>query len=121
MIYGECGINDPRVYLRELDGLRGQRRVWVVMTHGELNGERELVFSYLNRLGPQLDVIDIAATSGRPIERASVHLYDLSTPEPNVEATTHALPASLATPSDGLRKWGCYGVTGGEPKPPGNP
>jgi hypothetical protein len=113
--YGRCSIGQPRDYLKQLERLRGESRVWVVMTHEQQRGEREFILEYLNQLGRQLDVVDIPSETNRPAERASVHLYDLSEPRANVEAATVAIPVRLQNPPPGLREWGCYGITGGEP------
>jgi hypothetical protein len=111
VIFGKCAIGNPRAYLAELDRLRG-RRAWVVITHEQVPGERELIQEYLNRIGTELEVTD-GSTKYRPMERASVHLYDLTRPASNVDANTFELPSTIKPPPDGLLKWGCYGVTGG--------
>jgi hypothetical protein len=113
--YGTCAIGNPRDYLKQLDRLRGEARVWVVMTHEQQLGEREFILGYLNQLGRQLDVVDIPSERNHPTERASVHLYDLSEPRANVEASTVPVPPPLQNPPSILLKWGCYGITGGEP------
>jgi hypothetical protein len=115
-IYAECSIRDPRQYLRRLDGLRGERRVWIVMTHEIQRGEREFILGYLDAVGTQLNTIEMQASSNRTIERASVHLYDLRRASRAVDAESFPLPAPMRAPSAGMLKWGCYGVTGGEPE-----
>lgn len=115
VIYGKCAIAKPHAYLEELDQLRGNRRAWIVITHEQQRGEREFILSYLNQIGRQLDVIDIPGTTSHPTERASVHLYDVSTPPTDADARTFPIPKQLHSPPPGLRKWGCYGITGGEP------
>ena len=113
--YGKCAIPEPREYLKELDSLRGRPRVWIVMTHEQQRGEREFLLGYLGQLGRELDVVDIPGNNNHPTERASVHLYDLSAPAPNLDARTFPVPKAMQAPSPGLLKWGCYGITGGEP------
>ena len=115
VFYGRCSIPQPREYLKQLDQLRGNPRAWIVMTHEQHRGERELILEYLERLGRQLDVVDIQGNNNHPTERASIHLYDLSAPPSNVDAHTFPIPAALQSPAPGMLKWGCYGITGGEP------
>jgi len=112
--YGRCSIPQPREYLNQLDQLRGKSRAWIVVTHEQHRGERELILGYLDQLGKQLDVVDIQGNNDHPTERASVHLYDLSAPS-NVDARTFPIPPALQSPAPGMLKWGCYGITGGEP------
>jgi hypothetical protein len=121
VVRGRCAFDDPRRYLREIDSLRGAERVWLLMTHEYRPGERDLILGYLDRVGRRLHGLEIPASSGRAIEHASVHLYDLSAPAPAWAAETYPLPAALGLPSEGLKRWGCYGVTGGEPMGAGTP
>lgn len=111
VVFGKCAIGHPRAYLRELDRLRG-RRAWIVITHEQVPGERELILEYLNRMGKQLESVE-TSEKYRPMERASVHLYDLTGPASGLDADTFELPNAIKPPPDGLLKWGCYGVTGG--------
>jgi hypothetical protein len=115
-IYPGCSIDDPRRHLRQLDGLRGERRVWIVITHEVRRGEQQFLLGYLDAVGTQLVVIDMPASSNRAIERASVRLYDLSKPSTHVDGDRYPLPPEMQRVPDGLLKWGCYGVTGGEPQ-----
>jgi hypothetical protein len=116
VVFGRCAISEPRRYLRELDRLRGERRAWIVMTHEQVAGERELILEYLRALGEELDAIDIRSGHRHPMERASLHLYDLGSPPPDVDADAFPLPAVMQRVSSAILKWGCYGVTGGEPQ-----
>jgi hypothetical protein len=113
--YGTCAIGKPRDYLEQLDRLRGKRRAWIVMTHEQQRGEREFILGYLNQIGRELDVVDIPSPTNHPTERASVHLYDLSGATPTIVGNTFPIPKTLQNPPPGLLKWGCYGITGGEP------
>jgi hypothetical protein len=115
VIYGKCAIPEARDYLRQLDGLRGTRRAWIVITHAQQRGEREFILGYLNQIGRQLNVVDIQSATNHPTERASVHLYDLSAAPPNTAAATFPIPKTMENPPPALVKWGCYGITGGEP------
>ncbi|MBT9316598.1 glycosyltransferase family 39 protein [Leptothoe spongobia] len=57
-------------YLRDLDQLRGNPRVWVLFSHASIDEENDLVLGYLNCLGKLSDSYqDIGAF---------VNLYDLS-------------------------------------------
>jgi hypothetical protein len=42
-------------------------------------------------------------------------LYDLSAAPPNTAAATFPIPKTMENPPPALVKWGCYGITGGEP------
>ncbi len=57
-------------YLRDLDQLRGNPRVWVLFSHAWVNEENDLVQGHLNCLG---NILDSYEATG-----ASVYLYDLS-------------------------------------------
>jgi hypothetical protein len=113
--YGTCAIGNPRDYLEQLDRLRSKPRAWIVMTHEQQRGEREFILGYLKQIGRELDAVDIPSPTNHPTERASVHLYDLSAPRSNIDARTFPIPRTIETPPPGLLKWGCYGITGGEP------
>ena len=119
VILGRCSLADPRGYLRELDGLRGQKRVWIVATHEQRPGELELILGYLDQIGRRLDAVVVPASNGRIIEGAYGYLYDLSDRDrlASAAAETYALPSALQPISTGIQRWGCYGITGGEPSP----
>lgn len=116
-LLGRCHLVDPRGYLRELDSLRGESRVWVLVTHEQRAGELELILGYLDALGRRTDEMTVLASNRREIEAAHGYLYDLSRAS-RVESTlseTFPLPATLTPLSGGIARWGCYGITGGEP------
>ena len=116
VVRGRCSLDDPRRYLRELDGLRGHPRVWLVFTHEQRDGELTLILGYLDRIGRRLDSIVVDASNGRTIEQASAYLFDLSDPRrlASADATSYPLPATLTQIGDSLKQWGCYGITGGD-------
>jgi hypothetical protein len=113
---GRCSLGDPREYFRELDRLRGEKRVWFVATHEQRSGELELILGYLDQIGRRLETITVPASSGRVIEDAYGYLYDLSDRErlASVSPERYALPSTLTPLPDSLKRWGCYGITGGE-------
>ncbi len=75
---GGCHRGDSRRYLEELDTFRGNRRVWVVLTHS-LYREREDILTYLDTIGTRLDYVNIASRAvGRNPSPAEGFLYDLS-------------------------------------------
>lgn len=115
VVFGTCAIGTPRVYLKELDGLRGGARIWIVLTHEMRLGERALIVNYLDHVGQQLEALEQPGTSRRPMEGAWLYLYDLAATR-NVDAATFPLPPALKPPADGLLRWGCYGIVGGEPQ-----
>ena len=117
VILGRCSLSDPRSYLRELDLLRGHKRVWLVATHEQRDGELQLILGYLDQLGRRLDSVIERATSGRPIEHAYGYLYDLSDPErlASVSAENYALPVTFEPIPEAAARWGCHGITGGAP------
>jgi hypothetical protein len=78
-----------------------------------------LILGYLDLIGLRLDAIVVPASNGRIIEGAYGYLYDLSDRDrlASAAAETYALPQALAPISTSLQRWGCYGITGGEPSP----
>jgi hypothetical protein len=75
---GECHRGDPRAYLREMDPLRGSKRVCFVYTHGALGwSEPESIRSYLEAIGVEKDRISEPAGLRDEREAAAI-LYDLS-------------------------------------------
>lgn len=117
VLLGRCSLADPRGYLRELDRLRGQKRVWFVATHEQRIGELELILGYLDQIGRRLDALVVPASNGRVIEGAYGYLYDLSDRDrlASVTAETYPFRPALKPLSTNAQRWGCYGITGGEP------
>jgi 4-amino-4-deoxy-L-arabinose transferase-like glycosyltransferase len=105
---GECHRGDPRAYLREVDSLRGEARVWFVYTHGALGWkEPESIRGYLGAIGRERDRIsDPLGLSGE--REAAAILYDLSDPDRLAAAdpetyTLDQVPRGMRTLSDGTR------------------
>jgi hypothetical protein len=95
---GACHREDSRSYLRELDRLRGTRRLWVLIAHTSPRyRELEDLTSYLNAIGTKQTELIVegrgpAASANAPLP-AALFLYDLSsTPRSAaVSAETFAL------------------------------
>ena len=71
-IQGKISRKSPDRYLRDLDELRGHRRVWVVFSHAtEKRGvdEQKYILDYLDAIGVRLDA--------RNEPDAAAYLYDL--------------------------------------------
>jgi hypothetical protein len=112
VVFGRCHLGDPRGYLRELDALRGERRVWIVATHEQRTGELELIIGYLDRIGRRLDEVVVPGTNRSPIEAAYGYLYDLSDPERLASVSAEAYEPMLSPVTGPLRVWGCHGIVG---------
>lgn len=81
---GGCHRGDSRRYLEELDTLRGERRVWYVLTHAIGYNEREDIGGYLNAIAverPEERFVSptriITFPAFPPVD---VFLYDFSDP-----------------------------------------
>jgi hypothetical protein len=106
-VIGGCWRENPRAYLRELDGFRGAPRVWVIVTHAlPWLGEDALILDYLDRIGRR------QATLQGPLREqgtgaAAAYLYDLSDPARLSQASgeTYALPPGSGTDARGA--WSC--------------
>ncbi|MCA1990448.1 MAG: glycosyltransferase family 39 protein [Coleofasciculus sp. S288] len=57
-------------YQKDLDKLRGNKRVWLLFSHANVDSENEMVKTYLDSIGKQVDFFE------RP--GAFVYLYDLT-------------------------------------------
>jgi hypothetical protein len=105
-VLGTCAREDPRVYLRELDALRGTPRAWVVIAHGQ-RGEERLVLEYLDRIGTRRAAFRAGgrAPGPRTDEYAHAYLYDLSDPQRLAAATSDTFPAPPPRPA---AAWSCH-------------
>ena len=79
LVQGKCHHEQPRLYLTELDQLRGQSQAWIIFARAAA-GERELLLSYLDRIGTRLDSVGVVTKGGPEVTWASAYLYDLSDP-----------------------------------------
>jgi hypothetical protein len=77
-----CHRGEPGRYLDEIDTLRGQARVWVVLAHAFVNRERENIVGYLDAIGAQKErfVSPTRLTTFPGYPPVEVLLYDLSDP-----------------------------------------
>jgi hypothetical protein len=110
-VIGRCSMTDLRVYLQDLDLLRGRPRVWVVATHARMQAiELQTITGYLDGIGRRLDAIEVRATSGRPSTGAYAYLYDLSDVDRLRASSADSHPVPAATADEGVARWGCYGT-----------
>ena len=105
VVFGRCSILDPRGYLRDVDQVRGQARVWVVM-YGV--PEVMTLTGYLDAIGTRLDSIEVRATPDRQLNAAYAFLYDLSDPQRFANASAETFPVLTPPVRVGLERWGCY-------------
>jgi hypothetical protein len=105
-VLGSCAREDPRVYLRELDALRGVARVWVVVAHSR-RGEDAMLLGYLDRIGTRRASLRAAgrAPGPRTDEYAYAYLYDLSDPARLAAATWESYPLPPVRAAAG---WSCH-------------
>jgi len=109
---GNCHRDEPREYLRELDGLRGERRAWLVTSHVFRASEAELLADYLGALGT-LQFRQTAVEGD-----AAIALYELGGAASRIEPTAEAFRVPAATPGPA---WRCYGVLAPLSAPPAPP
>ena len=80
---GSCQLADGRALLEEVDPYRGQRDVWVVMTHmiTTMAGQRDDLLRYLDAIGRRTRslVVPSNRAGGAPLPAEAFH-YDLSDP-----------------------------------------
>jgi len=99
---GSCSRDDWRRYVGEMNELRGQPRVWFVLSHPfNKSGVREdsLFLQYFSAMGERIDSVGAVG--------AQLALYDLS------GADTRAVPASFAPPQShdsSAASIGCVGA-----------
>jgi hypothetical protein len=75
---GGCHHGDRRSFLREIDTFRGDRRVWIVVTHPSA-GEGAFILAYLDAIGVRKDALVVESHYvGRTLPPARLYLYDLS-------------------------------------------
>jgi hypothetical protein len=99
---GRCERGDWRRYLDEIDALRGQRRVWFVISHPFAKGgirEQALFMDYFAALGRQLDSVSKIG--------AELRLYDLGDAGARDARSTFVPPRSRDSSAAAI---GCVGV-----------
>jgi hypothetical protein len=67
----EFSAEEQRRYQADLDQLRGNARVWVILSDVQFREEFQLIRAYLNDIGKRLDQFSVPDTS------SAVYLYDL--------------------------------------------
>jgi hypothetical protein len=107
---GACHRYDSRSYLRDLDRLRGTRRLWVMIVHTSPRfRELEDLTNYLNAIGTKREELIVlgrgpADSANAPLP-ASLFLYDLA-PTPRA-ATVSAETFPLLGPTGGDSRRPC--------------
>ena len=94
LVQGKCHHEEPRLYLRELDQLRGQSQAWIIFARAAA-GERELILSYLDRIGTRLDSVGVVTKGGPEVTWASAYLYDLTDPSRLAMASAATFPLPI--------------------------
>jgi hypothetical protein len=111
VVLGRCSMTDLRVYLQDLDRLRGRPRVWVVGTHARMWAlELRTIVGYLDTIGRRLDSIEVPATSNLPSTGAYAYLYDLEDRDRLRAASADSDHVPSLTVDEGVARWGCYGT-----------
>ncbi len=109
IIFGKCNRSNPKDYLYQIDQLRGNKRVWILISHGAAFNrfdEPKLITDYLNTIGTQLSSFNTIDTVMTKNGSAS-YLYDLSNYEQAL--TSKADDFSITgIPTD--TDWTCYGT-----------
>lgn len=66
----KLSITEMKRYKKDLDKLRGNKRVWLLFSHSHISEERRFLNSYLNEIGIKIDTFEKPGSD--------VYLYDLS-------------------------------------------
>ena len=108
-VLGTCARGDPRVYLREIDALRGAPRAWLVVAH-PTRGEDAILLGYLDRIGTRRAAYQAAgrAPGPRTDEYAQVYLYDLSDPGRLAAVTADTFPLPSSGSGQRSAAWSCH-------------
>jgi hypothetical protein len=105
---GRCAREDPRIYLRELDALRGSPRMWLVVTHA-VPEETTAIRTYLDRIGTRRATFEAGNAPGsRRSDRARVDLYDLSDTGRLATVTAEAFPMPPRAGGGQAAAWSCH-------------
>lgn len=109
-VYGACSTTDLRVYLRDVDRFRGQRRVWVVATHVPRQGiELRTITEYLDAIARRVDSTEVRSTPDWIAFNAYGFLYDLSDPVRLRAASADTFSVRQESLDERVIKWGCVG------------
>jgi hypothetical protein len=107
-VLGSCAREDPRRYLRELDGFRGSPRLWLVVTHA-VPEELAALQNYLDQIGTRRASFEAGLVPGaRRSDRARVDLYDLSDPGRLASAAADTFSLPTASGSGPAAAWSCH-------------
>ena len=84
---GGCWLTQPRNFLRDIEGLKGTPRAWIVMAQGR-QAEEQLMLAYANTIGRRLESawFDIGAMDA---------IYDFSDPALWGRASAATYPVNL--------------------------
>lgn len=100
IVLGPCARAEPAQYLRALNALRAEPRVWVLFGSGigaRRFNEKAFMLGFLERIGTRLD--DQVARA------SSVYLYDLRTPPGKNKPVGVAIPTVPPTPEETCALW----------------
>jgi hypothetical protein len=107
-VLGRCAREDPRLYLRELDGFRGAPRLWLVVTHA-VPDEIAAIRGYLDRIGTRRTSFEAGQVPGsRRSDRAHVDLYDLSDAGRLSAVTADTFPVPPQAGRGQAAAWSCH-------------
>ena len=73
---GNANRKNPQLYLLELDQFRGEPRVWIIISHDVIPGERALITGFLDSVGQRIVGENFPVT--RADSGTAALLYDLS-------------------------------------------
>lgn len=108
-VLGSCAREEPRVYLQELDALRGAPRAWLIIAHAT-RGEDAILLGYLDHIGTRRASFQAAgrAPGPRTDEYAHAYLYDLSDAGRLAAVTADTFPLPPQGPGGRLSAWSCH-------------
>lgn len=103
---GACDRRDPRAYLRDVDRLRGQERVWIIAKNAPVNRvPYATIHRYLQTIGVRRS--SMTTVSGVS-DSVTLDLYELNDPQRLGAASAETFPAPPLPryPVPGCRDWG---------------
>ena len=108
---GGCDTGRPREFLREIDSLSTQPRLWVLATNSRRRGaELALIVEYLDRIGTRLERIEIPGSTGVLMEGAYLYLYDLGDRARLTSVSAASHPIAQGPVTIPITRWECYSV-----------